>query len=324
LRLARQVRLLAPDAAIIGFGCRTDGIEMEQVAEAGVTEILESPLSVERFQAAVVRGVQARPLVDDNLVAFLPAKAGSGSTTVAANVAGSLARDLDKKALLMEADSRSGVLSVMFRLKAEYSLAHALGNVDRLDGTLWRRIVVKAQGVDFLVAPEGHEGGSLRWADFHQLLQFVKPRYDAVVADLPELVNDATVEIVRRARSVFIVCTAEMPSLVLARQRRRELREHGIADRQVEFIVNRWNRHDCKKEHIEELLERPLSATFQNDYACVYRAMTEGRLVGPRSELGQAFRSFASKLAGVPAPTKPARPRFAFLGSLLHACASDL
>ena len=42
---------------------------------------------------------------------------------------------------------------------------------------------------------------------------------EALLIDLPEVVNEAIAELVRSARSVFIVCTPEMASLKMARFR---------------------------------------------------------------------------------------------------------
>ncbi len=313
----RQVRLIRPECVVMGCGDHEQRPQTIEAAETGGIELLPSPLTLEGFQASVSRAVRnARPGVHDNLLVFLPAKAGSGSTTVASNVAGALARDLAQRVLLLEGDLHSGLLNELLRLNVDYSLAHALENVDRLDGTLWGRIVAKAHGLDVLPALRSTVTGAFSWTQYHQLLQFVRPRYDTVIVDMPELVDGASAEFVQRASRVFIVCTPELPSLLLARQRRKELTGRGVPYDRIDFILNRWNRRDTKITDVEEFLERPLAVGFENDYHSVHRAITEGRLLGPKSELGRAFTAFASRLAGAPAPATP-KPRFGFLEPLL-------
>src|SRR5437667_350646 len=75
--------------------------------------------------------------IQENLVTFLPAKAGSGCTTVALNTAGRLAGDLGHKVLLIECDLNSGVLSMILDVKAPRSLLDALENSSHLDYSLW-------------------------------------------------------------------------------------------------------------------------------------------------------------------------------------------
>lgn len=298
--LVRTVRVVCPEAAVIGFAevCG-DGLERE-ARDAGVVEILSSPVSEQKFQQVLQQALsKARPRLRENLLAFLPAKAGSGSTTVTLNVAGCLAQDLERSVLVVEADLHSGPISILLKFAAEHSIVDALQMASVLDGTLWSRVVVKAQGLDVLPGGRLKEGKVVSWSGYHQLLQFAQSRYSAVVVDLPELIHDASVEIVRRARHVFIVTTPELPHLVLARQRRQELVERGVPIERLGFVLNRWAKGDVKMEYVEQFLDSRVAAVFPNDYHCVRRAIQEGRLVGRKSELGRAFSAFASRLAGV-------------------------
>jgi pilus assembly protein CpaE len=264
---------------------------------------------------------KARPDLQDNLLAFLPAKAGSGATTVALNVAGALAKDSEQKVLVIDADVHSGLISILLKVQAEYSLMNALENAAMLDGTLWSRIVAQAHSLDLLLSPKPSKPAMISWSKYHQLLQFVSDRYDHIVVDLPEVVNDATVEIVRRARRVFIVTTPELPALVLARQRCMMLKGRGIPPQRIGIVVNRWRKDEIEIAEIERFLEEPVSGVFQNDYQCVRRAIQEGRLVGPKSELGRAFAGFARAIAsGGPVPPERPEPNkqpLSFLGSLM-------
>lgn len=320
LVLTRAVRLLAPHTAVIGYLWEAPGPELENAYDAGVVEVLPWPLTPEGLQATLERAMnKARPELQDNLLAFLPAKAGSGATTVALNLAGCLAKDVEQKVLVIDADLHSGLVSMLLKVQVEYSILHALDNAALLDGTLWSRIVVRAHGLDLLLTPKPNKPALISWAKYHQLLQFVRPRYDEVVVDLPEVVNDATVEIVRRARQVFIVTTPELPALVLARQRCLMLKERGIPAERVGIIVNRWKKDEIEIAEIERFLEEPVAGTFQNDYQSVRRAIQEGRLVGAKTELGRAFAAFAQKLASRSQPVGGERPKAgsSFLGSLM-------
>ena len=158
MTVAKGVRVILPDAAIIGFAYNVDQDQMEQVCTVGGLEVLCFPLTDQQFRQSLERAVhQARPTVDESLFAFLPAKAGSGATTIALNVAGCLANDLDRKVLLVEADLRSGLVSVLLKLQPQYSILNALENAQLLDGTLWSQIVVQANGLDLLLSPRPEE-----------------------------------------------------------------------------------------------------------------------------------------------------------------------
>jgi pilus assembly protein CpaE len=312
LSLASSIGMIRREAVIVGY-VRSAPPPADLVREAGVAEILPNPVTSPALQACLGRVLRRNQPEVQDLVAFLPAKAGSGATTLALNVAGSLARDFDRRVLAVDADLHSGIFSVLLKLEADYTLLDALENAGSLDGTQWYRIVVRAHGVDWLVSPKPAQARMVSWANYHQFLQFVRPRYDVVTVDLPEVVNDATAEVVRRARHVFIVTVPELPSLVLARHRHEELQRKGVPAERIGIILNRWARHEIRVEDIEGLLNAPVAAVFRNDYQCVRRAAQEARLIGAKSELGKCLSAFADKLAGAPQP----RPIPSFLDSLL-------
>ncbi|MBI3665377.1 MAG: AAA family ATPase [Acidobacteria bacterium] len=319
LSATREIHLLTPETALIGLSPICNPERVKQALEAGVGELLTFPITEEKFLQSVERAMRkARPARHDNLLAFLPAKAGSGASTVAVNVAGSLAHHLEQNVLVIEADLASGIMSDLLKFEAEYSVMDALETAERLDSTLWDRIVSKAQGVDFLTTPRWKDKSlTSSWANYHQLLQFVRPRYDTVIVDLPELVNDATVEIVRRASHVYIVATPELPSLILARRRRRELENRAVPGDHIGVLVNRFSKRELTIGEVEKFLGQPVAGVLPNDYQAVRRAIMGAQLIESNTRLGKAFTTLASELAGAPVAGPTAGFQIPLLGALL-------
>ena len=313
LVVAGATRQLSPQTAVIGYVGDAAEADLKKAFQAGVLEVLPSPLTVEGLLHATEEAMlKARPDVQDNLLAFLPAKAGSGTSTVAVHTAGFLTKGSSRKVLVVDADLHSGLISILLKVDAQYSLLNALENAALLDDSLWNLIVARAHDLDLLLTLRPYRPAMVSWGQYHQLLQFACGRYDSVVADLPEVVNDATVEIVRRAKHVFIVTTPELPALVLARERCAILRSRGISPDRIKIVVNRWKSNEIQSSEVERFVEAPVAMVFQNDYQSVRRAIQEGRLIRGKSELGRAFTAFAQRLMAAD-QLKPPR---ATLGSL--------
>src|SRR5262249_48145129 len=126
---AMMIHSLNPQLAIIGFGAGWADQMHAMCDQIGISELLVSPVTIKEFQASVFRAIQKlRSGLQENLLAFLPAKAGSGCTTVALNTAGSLAESLGQKVLIIEGDLHSGILGILLNVKAQRSLLDALEN----------------------------------------------------------------------------------------------------------------------------------------------------------------------------------------------------
>jgi pilus assembly protein CpaE len=306
LAAAEDIRSLAPRTAIIGFGAGWASQKEAQCGNAGITELLVSPVTLKKFQDCVERAIhKMRGTAQENLLAFLPAKAGSGCTTIALNLAGYLADtsgkdSLGKKVLLIEGDLHSGVISVLVGEKHPYCLLDALEASGQLDNSEWSKYIVKFRGLDVLLCGRPRKSILPLWSNYHQLLDFAASRYDHILVDLPEVINDATVEIVRRAKRVFVVCTPETTSLSLAPHRCEELQTRGIPGEKIKLLLNRWHKGEATAEEVQGILERPVSAVFENDYMSVSQATRSIALVNPETKLGRSFTAFARTLAGAP------------------------
>jgi pilus assembly protein CpaE len=299
IRTVRDVQAASQSTAVIGFGEDITPEIRYEAAQAGVTDIVRIPCSEEALKRAIGRALELeRTRAHENVIAFLPAKAGSGATTTALNVAASLAHEWNKKVLILEADLHSGLLPVLLKLDPKQSIVDALELSDSLEDKIWEGLVTKAQGLDLLPTPWGKASSHFTPWEYHRLLAFASPRYDFVIVDLPEVVNDATEAIVARASRVHIVCTAENSSVFLARRRIHELEARMVRHDRVQVLLNRHQPGDSLEE-IELLIGRKLSAALPNDYGQVRAATASGRVVDPTCTLGRAYRRFAAGLAGI-------------------------
>jgi Mrp family chromosome partitioning ATPase len=143
-KIVEEVRMTRPETSLVGL-LPNDGAEgLRIAAELGVNELLVEPYHFEDFRDVVFRGLdRSAGLMKCEVYSFLPAKSGSGATVTALNVAESLARDFNKRVLLLEADIASGPVAIMLNIKPEQSVVDALDHSDQLTNEWWGRIVTK-------------------------------------------------------------------------------------------------------------------------------------------------------------------------------------
>jgi Flp pilus assembly CpaE family ATPase len=113
------------------------------------------------------------------------------------------------------------------------------------------------------------------------------------------------------AKRIFLVCTPEIPSLHLAREKYLYLKQLDLADR-VCVLLNRCQKRPLiTPAQIEQLVGTPVYMTFPNDYQGVQRALTAGRWVEPNTDLGRQFTSLAQAMFEVKQPAAvDSRKRF--------------
>ena len=314
--IARHIQESDLRGIVIGFRTSWNRVEQAEFEAAGIVDLLSQPFSSLDLEKTVYEALHRdHPVTNQNILAFLPAKAGGGCSVVTVNTAAAVANQLHQKVLLLEADRRSGALAIMLNLERHRGLPQALKNAASMTAVAWQEQYVEVFGMHVLLAESGHRGPNPVWADYYQLLRFVQKQYDFVFVDLPELVNEASAEVVRSARGVFLVCTPEVPSLQMASQRCVELEEYEVPRDRVHILLNRQERGGLPLQDIEKALGRPVFATLPNDYRHVQDAIVESRLVASGSAFGASCQALARKVSGLPKSSR-IEPTFGILSKL--------
>ncbi len=300
LPLAAAIHQKSPDVPVVGLASRELHLLLSRNPNSDVSAVVAWPFGVGELEQAISSAVHKfHGGIHENLVAFLPGKAGSGASTVVLQTAHTIAQELKQRVLVMEGDLHSGLLSAMLQVDVRSSIRDALAAAPLAGSATWQRSITQAGGVDFLLTNTAVKEPVPSWTNYFHLLRFAVSKYDLVMVDLPEVVNTATAEAVRRARAVYVVSTPEFTSLKLAQQRSRELENWGVDRERIQALLNRGHKNDMNAKDAEKILERPVAATLPNDYKGMRKAMTNGCFVETRSDLGQAYLAFGRMLMGV-------------------------
>lgn len=294
--VSEQIRDKDATLAVVGFSTKV----LPFVPYVSPTAFsLSLPLAVPSFLETVRDAVHAsRPRTYSNVIAILPAKAGGGASTITVNVAAELARSFHKSVLMADCDLRSGTIADRLGLRPQQSICQTLGLADVASTLIWPRHVCRRDNIDFLLTDRDCKMCPPEWHNYYHLLGFLAPRYDHVLVDLPELVDDRTAEVLQSASVVYIMTTPELLSLNLARQRIADLEAVRVERSKVRILVNRWHHGDLHSKQISEILGCKVEAVFPNDYRPVREAILSQSFVEPKSPLGRVYHSFAGFLAG--------------------------
>lgn len=239
----QEILVRHPQTAIVPF-CSTPRI-LSSPDLAALGPLLTPPFSGEHLELAVREALRLRRpgLKSAKAITFLPAKPGAGATTVALHAAWAASVIHGKKTLLIEADADSGPISYMLNIQTANPAGEAVENHMLTDGQ-WGRSVDSSYGFDILPARGGQQGYRCSRWDYFRLLKFARERYELVVIDLPEHIDDISESMIRESDKVVMVCTPELGSLWMVRRRLRELEAAGVSYRHMRLVANQHTAED--------------------------------------------------------------------------------
>jgi pilus assembly protein CpaE len=305
LEATKQIAELVPGTQIVAINRTCDPPMLLETMRAGIREFLSPPFEPQPL-AEMLRRIgdlilQNPPSFEstDSVFAFLPAKAGCGATTIAVNTSLALSKMTDKGVLLADLDLNSGLIGFMLLINnPPYSIVDAAENALDLDENLWPKIVSNKDKLDVLPSGKLSPGFRIEAAQIRHILDYARRQYSAICVDLSGMMERYSVEILHEAKRVYLVTTAELPALHLAREKLAFLRSQDL-DGRVSILLNRsQKRGQISLEEMEKLFGMPVLMTFPNDYSGVHKALTEGKQVAASSALGDRFRELAETMAG--------------------------
>jgi pilus assembly protein CpaE len=272
------------------------------VMRAGIREFASLPFDRQTLTEGLIRlkdALDAKPPeieTTDQIFSFLPSKAGVGTSTIALNTAQAISRLPDTNTLLTDFDLNSGMLRFMLKLDNPYCVTDAAEHSLDMDESLWPTMVTTLENLDVLHAGKLNPDFRVEATQIRHLLEFMRRNYRALCVDLSGNLEKYSLEIMHESRRVFLVCTPEITSLHLAREKYQYLKQLDLGER-VAILLNRCQKRSLiTPQQIEQLLGLPVHLTFPNDYQGVQRALTEGRWVEPQSELGKQFTALAGSM----------------------------
>jgi MinD-like ATPase involved in chromosome partitioning or flagellar assembly len=264
-----------------------------------MSELLVPPFDTGQFEGMLKRiddHLELHPSTVGNsgqIYAFMSAKGGVGTSTIAANVSWALSQLPETNVLLADFDVYSGVTGFMFNVEHEYSFHDAVKRNRDLDDETWQRLVTKAGNLDLLLsgAPVLDEGIAAQ--QVAPLLDFARRTYSIITADISDTFDERSLAVMREASRIFLVTTPELAALRLARLKALTLRRLDFEDK-ARLVLNRVTRRmELSIEEIEKTVGLPVFATFPSDYADVTQATRNAQ---PSPKLAPSVKEFIHKL----------------------------
>jgi Flp pilus assembly CpaE family ATPase len=297
--IARQLEAEFPAIQRVALHPSQDVTILRQVLQLRMTQLLSSPFEsteVGQVLDQLERDLEIRPVVidsTDRFFAFMPAKAGVGASTIAANTTWAFSQMENTSVLLADFDMASGVTEFMFNTSHDRNLADATAHGRQLDDDAWRSLIKTVGNTDLLLSGAPRVGEGIPRVQVSQLIEFARRNYNVVSADVPDTFDETTLAVLREANKIMLVTTPELSALRLAHLKVLLLRKLDLLDK-VSLLLNRESGHMLLNlAEIEKTVGLPVFMSFPCDYADVTEAIRAGR---PAATLATSVQKFARML----------------------------
>jgi pilus assembly protein CpaE len=223
--------------------------------------------------AAVARN----PSAGSRVVAVFSAKGGVGKTTIAYNLAASLAHT-GLRTLLIDGNLQFGDVRRLMRADPTAPSICDLPT-DLVRGSdVADTVVQDPSGVDVLLAPPRPELADLVSArDIARVLDLLRRTYPAIVIDTPSSLSEPTLAFLDAADLIIDVLSADATTLELTRMMATTFAEVGYPEAKVRYLVNRFDTVGAAPvSQVARAIGRRPDHTVASDWQLVSASNAEG------------------------------------------------
>jgi pilus assembly protein CpaE len=251
-------------------------VEKGKLSEEAKNDILKF------HNAEVVRAKQ-------NLIAVYSPKGGVGTTTLATNLALTIAKEVKElNVLLVDFDFKYNDVDIMLDVANTSNIIEVFDNYDEkkqkfLDEKILQKTIIKHDsGLDLLLAPEKIEQSEHFTAEFIEktieLIQ-TKTDYDIIIADTTTSISDETTfTTLEKAKNVLLVGTQEVTVVKDIKRVLKILRQLKIDMSKFHLILNKHGYDGVfDVSEVNEFLNMPVVGMVTNDYNRVLKSINIGQ-----------------------------------------------
>ncbi len=272
-------------ARLFAVSLSVDFGKVLECIRAGCCEFLTKPLELVEC-AAAFRRLEERvaassvvPHVDGAVLAFLGAKGGVGTTTLAVHLAAFLAQECKKKVLLIDNQNQFGHVCIYLGIDgALFHFQEVVRNIYRLDSEMLRGFVAKhVTGVDVLSSPDiGESARVMHPDDVRETLEYLRTQYDFVLVDCAGRLDEVSRAVIDSAAQVYVVATPEISALRDLSRYVDELTKQEDQPK-IKVVVNRFSsQFALSLAEIEVAIRMPVAFSVPNSFIELVRSANLG------------------------------------------------
>jgi len=307
-------RPVAQRCPLIVVGPSQDPELMRRAMHAGARDFLAEPISASVLAVALERVCGEREVPgqeDRQLVAFVNAKGGVGSSFLAANFAHACRESRGIDTVLLDLDRHFATLAQYLDIKVERGLSDAVSVADQLDAVALDAFLARhVSGLRFmgerldLGAIPGLPGGAAPSVEaFLHILTLLDDKFTRIVADVPRNLDPLGVATLERADHVVLVMQQSIPCIRDAVRLKQMLTQAlGIEPKRLRILVNRYaSNSPASLDDIRDALELERPILVPNHFPSVSRSVDTGVPISegsPSSPVTKSLRALDDVLNG--------------------------
>jgi pilus assembly protein CpaE len=314
--LGQLALVCQPNTKVIVIGHLNDVVLYRELIRQGISEYMVGPINqmqlIETI-ATLYQDPKAEPL--GRITAFVGAKGGVGSSTLAHNMAWLMSKQQGLETVITDLDLAFGTAGLNFNQDTAGGMLDALGQPDRVDATLMDRLLTRlGDKLSLLSGPGGVDRDlNIEASAIETILNVVRHSIPNVIVDVPNAWAPWIRYTLLNADEVVITSTPELASLRNTKNLIDLLKAARPNDKPPRLVLNQVGvpkRPEIPAADFAKAVGVTPSLILPHDPQSFGTAQSNGQMileVAPKSKSAELLIGFSQILTGTEKIKKPAK-----------------
>lgn len=290
---------------------------MHNALFAGAKDVLIKPIDPEKLMNSIYRihQLQERTVVTKaeapqkklrkselgQVYTVFSTKGGVGKTFVSINLAASLAKNPEKRVVLVDLDLDFGNAALALNLYPKFTITDVIDDIRHMDSDLIESYLIPHEsGIKVLPANlQPNMNDFINAEHIHVILEALRESFDYVVVDMPGRFVETIMPALALADQLLVITTPELSAVRNIKVLLVTLKDLNFPQSKIRIVLNKEDlRGEIKKNDVETSLNKKVDAAIGLDYRRVLSSLNRGvPLVYeyPKNTLSKNFEKMCAK-----------------------------
>lgn len=268
---------------------------MHNALFAGAKDVLIKPIDPEKLMNGIYRIYQLKErIVSTNketpqkkvrkselgqVYTIFSTKGGVGKTFVSINLAASLAKDSEKRVVLVDLDLDLGNAALALNLYPKFTISDVVDDIRHMDSDLIESYLIPHEsGIKVLPANiQPSMNDFINSEHVRIILEALRESFDYIIIDMPARFFETIMPALALADHLLIITAPEISSVRNTKSLLVTLKDLNFPQSKIRIILNKEDlRGDIKKKDVEATLNKKVDASIGLDYRRVLSSLNRG------------------------------------------------
>ncbi|NLD50917.1 MAG: response regulator/pilus assembly protein [Clostridiaceae bacterium] len=316
IKATEEISMNVPETAVIIMSVQGENEYLRKAMAAGARDFLNKPFSSDDLINTILKTydiesqrkqrsnvTRVKEEVKSKTISVFSTKGGVGKTTIASNIAVSLARSTKKRVALVDLDLQFGDVAIMLNASVKNTISDLIKEINVLNGDVMEDyLVTHFSGVRVLPAPVKPEYAEYITASHvERILNTLKEYYHYVIVDTSASFHETVLAALDMSDKILLVSTLDLPTIKNVKSGLDVMETLHYPKEKINIILNKASEQfGIKFKDFESTLKHQIWSYIPEDSQTVITSANKGfPFVMTRAEtkVAKAILGIANEIA---------------------------